>query len=1458
MVETPFVGSKERETHNPFLSSGNPTGPVGTTPSNILQAAEYTSQALNLETVDTYQRIAQGYGSLFELDMTRELQGLRRGQTERAFESMDFGSEAEQGQLARLQLLAQRENTNVVSPSISLMIERENPEVAQVASNFYAKQNAFLNIVNQRMESAGQGVLPSIGYFLDSAITSTVSSLAGPVAAAFGNEDIFTGEFKFAELAEELNSLMLMDIGEEEFTSRVNQIIDRGYDAGFFSDTNPFYLGQLTQLTLEGGIGGSSQAGKLMQAMDIATFGGASLAKSLITLPRLLSRTGQIYRNIAILSNNESATRVVLGHAEDLRLGRPLAEGAEDIVTEGSSPSSIAPLRQDTENFTGPELAIRRQMEVENTVLNVVRERGWARTLSPEQLAARTDEIRQTTREAVQATSRSLLDVRIRYGDTDNLYGVAVIGRSNGATYVTREGAQKLADKVGGEVVPQVQAGKVTYKVEVEVPISTAGWADPTDIKQINSSMLSNFLSSASRQPMQYDAMLKLGESQVYSVLRDITKMYRKVAKGVSRQDRGRVDEILEALRDDPLVNQRNRPYTEAEFVQEYGSLHNRPPPQKTVDFYKFIRDMNDTQYFIDADTILKQAVTNGERMLEVDGKFVRAVEVNPDPDALVWSTDKGSLVKTSSLPKDQKIFELKEPYTLQGSKDLIEYVTSKTPKTRRLYHSDVLNYNAGGHRVYSQTLKHFLKQDVEVTTLNGTVRPSDVTYMGVRTEAEAKVAADQWNTIAQAVRDGIDVEDLNVVIRANNDWNLSIEDIADLEEFARQRGLDISRDVGAAADGMPVRGRGWAGNETVGKQFIGGLNRSKGRGSQPLIGFGGEQLKTLSPVRTIRDSLPSAVGRRGDMRYIQNSVDGWLKAAQDSGLVLNADDLPGGPNALRRMDAIILDEKLEDGRALANQRRVIQQRSGMLNDTTSAQERILESWADSLYGQGWNKSGKTLDKLAQTDLAGTLRALAFHTKLGMFNLNQLLVQSSQVVAIVGMQLTRIGPVNTMRAMSSIPALRIGLIGDLSEANLLALGKLQAPVSGLTGDEFVQLVKWIKHTGRNVVNRSAVENNNSYAGIAGHRLLDWGQTFFNEGELVARLGAAATNFFEVRGRNIFEQKTMDAMVRRQDVLTGAMTAASSAPWQKSLAAVPLQFQTYTLRMAETLFTDKLISPKERVSLGLTLLAAYGGAGVPLAGWAIDRYSYNEDVDTSSNAFKLARWGALDAALSYLSGEETALSSRLGLGEGITDFLFGLGEDGVLETLTGPGGFIFTTMGKDFADAMLGFFDSKSFDSDSYDWQRLARNISGYDVAYKYFWGSRYGMSIARTTGEMTSVNVSQSEAFMQALGIPMEDRERLWSGVANTMRDDAQLDRAIKDLERMDNILQQRLALDDLEGASNIFADMAGMKALLTPRELEIANRRLSYTMTSSQSLIRSLHNRGKFNLADEIRRLTE
>lgn len=292
-----------------------------------------------------------------------------------------------------------------------------------------------------------------------------------------------------------------------------------------------------------------------------------------------------------------------------------------------------------------------------------------------------------------------------------------------------------------------------------------------------------------------------------------------------------------------------------------------------------------------------------------------------------------------------------------------------------------------------------------------------------------------------------------------------------------------------------------------------------------------------------------------------------------------------------------------------------IQTFAGMSSTTNTMLDNITQKMVDSIYG----KFGPKASEVAQTwaipalrDPFQFMRAVVFHSKLGLFNIPQFIVQAANYANLLGISGLRHGTAGTYAA-------QLHFWGQLSnnEAILARLDKyassLNIPgVYNWKPGEFLRAREELMKTafghaaGKEYAALDALASEKVIPSAAG-TFLDWGSSFFRYGEQNARLGAWYTAFAEHLSANPLAKIT-DAdrakILQRADLLNINMSRASSSMVHQGIWSVPTQFLTYQLRLME-LFIGKRLTMSEKARLFMTNGALYGfpmAAG--LTGWPV--------------------------------------------------------------------------------------------------------------------------------------------------------------------------------------------------------------------------------------------------------------
>lgn len=291
-----------------------------------------------------------------------------------------------------------------------------------------------------------------------------------------------------------------------------------------------------------------------------------------------------------------------------------------------------------------------------------------------------------------------------------------------------------------------------------------------------------------------------------------------------------------------------------------------------------------------------------------------------------------------------------------------------------------------------------------------------------------------------------------------------------------------------------------------------------------------------------------------------------------------------------------------------------IQQFLGVRSDTDALIHRSAVNLADSLYNK-FGEKGLVIDPLwlmpKLKDPFKFMRSAAFHAKLGMFAIPQLLIQAQTHSVMMGMGGLR----NTLISMGASMMTELSRLnsspGIVKHLDTL-MTKLRLPGAGRwKAGEFAESLEALQRSGfmnvgQEYALRDSLENPTIVTTRMG-RFLDAGTVFFTEGERFSRISAWHLAYREFRDANPTARLTQESIKKilgRADDLTVNMSRASSSSLHTGILALPTQFLSYQIRLAELMW-GKRLSTMERAkilayqSMLYGVPTAIGVTGLPL-------------------------------------------------------------------------------------------------------------------------------------------------------------------------------------------------------------------------------------------------------------------
>lgn len=642
---------------------------------------------------------------------------------------------------------------------------------------------------------------------------------------------------------------------------------------------------------------------------------------------------------------------------------------------------------------------------------------------------------------------------------------------------------------------------------------------------------------------------------------------------------------------------------------------------------------------------------------------------------------------------------------------DVINYVLSKTTKTKPLDFDAQLQYRAGGHALYDPN-SVFIKGLNSWKTTNGRrLYGGDVTLQAFDSPAQAEKFLASYEKVRQMIKDGkpnkaiLDVlhnetpyrtiKEFKLLFKPDGgplDWNGPLTVVRDgqrvsdkikLDAFYKERVDDVSQNSHNPMASVNTR---W----TQERETLLTVNES-GTQAQPLYNLVPVQM--MDPIQALNRSAADLVRNRFFEDYKHRAVEDWVAQFRQ---VLNVPDQEafGNPMRMLREAPQLWKDNIQNPELLnaaKNSRRAILQLLAQESPMKQQFKWLREKMLDAAYNKGGqsavDKVKLTPDWLigAQTDPVAFARARVFDAKLGLWNPLQLPLQAQSVIhaaAIDG------NPIRAIQANLSSWMMRTYRGEDLNGKNVTWLGRVARKALGVSEDQFKEMYEGLRRSGMmNVEGEYSMlddvfDPQVTPLGLGG-RIWDSSRIFFREGERYVRMTAYNTAYLNWRQNNPLAKFTPEverAIIRRADDLSLNMTRASNNPTlQQGPQSVMTQFMTYHARLSEQMLGGRLTAA-EKARVMLAYSAAYGvplGVGGTTLGLfapvyeSYRKYAIENGYDLSDWKFKAFAEGIPSLALAAVTGQDVNWAQRYGPGgmSFFKDLLF----DGKVSVLLGPAG-----------------------------------------------------------------------------------------------------------------------------------------------------------------------------------------
>jgi len=1195
-------------------------------------------------------------------------------------------------------------------------------------------------------------------------------------------------------------------------------------DIGVFGDTTLNYWSRFATIATAG----KGEAEAIWLGVDLL---------GLVPVGKVLGVTGKAAKTsgtAAKLTLATDALEVAEATGGKVAANRVLDSALSNPVTSINTAKHTAPSSSSVaSNGLGPTMKPTLMNEVANDYAETLRN-AYKGMYSEDMIQA------AKSRKKVQlekATKYHVLDIAEKDIGFDNYTVEITMGKDNGLPFVDKDNAEKFAKNLGGRVEPYGinSAGTAPegFVVKLDRNLNMKGLASATELGKLRSSMFDIFASPEITSSKDLNTVLKRGLDKIGFVENEIINQHKALFKKISKDDARGIDQVISKLNtEDPLDGDW---YDISTFKDKFYNQTGRAASKEVIDGYVSSYKLAETARWLEADRILKRST--GEKLDQfvgsADGKTFYRMKRLPAgalprledyAQKYVYDLNTGKIIDRKSFMKGGKnknlyqIVDVDNAPEVNGKKVL--YATGSLKTSRPLFPSDVVPRTAGGTR-QTGNIHGFLVSQRKTVDLSDNAVNLTPTVFGVgRTAQELVKMGTEVNTLLKGLRDfdagTISKEIMNGLIKASNNFNPSIEDVDGLKAFIDKHGINAAEDIQIVTKDMPLPEVGVARFENYRLGKLTTYDELYSRGSRQnaiIYGYDNKSFKQVDAVRGIERDFAKGTNYIAEREYSVKAVEGFLNSAIQNKLILNYEDIKKKPFIQQLKEAQLANS--EAGNKLKTERRVILNRLSESNEFAQAWNRRMTGIGEYIFDKkGWD----VIDKMSiRPDVA--LRSFAFDMKLGLFNPDQFVVQASSALNIMA-----IAPMDGLKAAASYLPLRMAMINP--DPNVLkALYKRSSTFIGMTEGEFLESIDYMRRSGRFQVNQNISEINGTYDVTRGmiNKVRELGRTPFNEGERVQRLMATNVAYREFRKANPFLDVNTDAGFRimddfitnRADNLTMNMTRSSAAWWQQGFMSLPTQWLGYQAKLMENIFFSRNLTGIERTRLGLAQVALFGGAGIPLGGLAVNAFVDQGTEGIDKDAYTVLRYGLIDYTLSNIINEDTAMSGRLGVGDGILQVYEDFMDKNFAELIGGPSLSIATDTGSS-AITLVGSLFNSDISLTQYDASKVLRNISTLDKAAKAYYLMQTGEFIDKK-GRALAEGMSPWNALWNTLGTPFQEVE-LYYDVRQALYSESQMVKGVTDRTReLVRLQNDYIMQDDMASAIGIRDEILSLLAPLAP-----------------------------------------
>jgi hypothetical protein len=1010
-------------------------------------------------------------------------------------------------------------------------------------------------------------------------------------------------------------------------------------------------------------------------------------------------------------------------------------------------------------------------------------------------------------------TSENITAIEFSIGKKD---GVAFKLNKNGTI---ESGAQKIADRVGGEVVPlDPQNLSLGYVVKVQEAADTlqgvGGAFNITLAKTIWNRTLGALLdnpfvgSTASRGIRELNE-LALRSENANKYLRNAGAKAEKNISKLSADERSVMDSVLKDLVDGPDSTLRKR-WDESEFSSRWKAVTGTNPNKKVLAAYHSAEDLSDMAYFFNSMEALKSAVAKGfKNSVEVEaGVFVPARRVRlatlKEGTKIFDGAGRGKLLKEDykEFGNDFNVWELSSPWNDQ---EFVAFPTSN----RVIGPRDVLGYSAYGRRS-NPDIRYF----TFLKFTNGDVK----SILGSLTAKQAELAKAEFKAIQTAYKTGNGSDDIGEVIQNNNSWNPKINTKAEMDEFLKEHKINIFEgEIESRLRDGPYQNPNdkFYNGDAIGDV----IERRNARAELPIAQYGGGGTYNPDPIDSIIQQYGSEAHRYAFSLYNYRAMQGWLDTA-DNMMANNLNvvvRVPDAQSLRQRFLNATVEGTSPEAQRMREVKEVIMRQASIKSEGELARESFAESMSEALFDQ-------TGIKANFKEPSGKLLKLGFFSAFA-FNASQMFLQASQVANIIAIA----GRAGIKGTAHSVHIRKILMGSDDIATEALGLDRLAKSMEMPLGT-VQEITRLFRETLPNVVMGDILElgtsasvglSTNGALGKAGYKakkfgkaVYDIGMVPFNAGEATAKSSAFMTAAIEFIEKNpnisVLSESGRNYIARRTSTLTQNMTTATKSKLQTGLWRVPSQWLNYFFRTSEQVFVGRDLNLAERSRLGLMVMPFYGFTGLGLAPLGasdvVSEWLGLDPTDEKDQATYIGlKYGVLDGFVNYFTPFDVALGQRMAPATAVWDLYDKFTQESVLAAAGGPSGSIAST-------GVTALFNLVSNVSNGYtttlteDSLRVLRNFSGINSTAQAAGIMMDGVYRSRK-GLALPIEVDVTDAIITGLGFTPIAATEVYSRIGEYI-DILDNEKAIEKMVRERSQLAWQVYPTDPDRASAILEEM--------------------------------------------------